>query len=105
MISYSENRSCNRFQSRAVVRLEEEPDSRHFYYAMMHNYSGRGMYFESLLSLKPGSKVKIKVENPPFADVPPALSAEVKWCQELLSDKSFYCYGIGVEYSRNQPQK
>ena len=102
MISNSENRSCNRFRSRAIVRLEEEPDARHFYYAMMHNYSGSGMYFESLFSLNPGTNVKIKVENQPLADVPPVLSAEVRWCRELQNDNSFYCYGIGVEYSQHQ---
>ena len=105
MISKSDNRSCNRLRSRAIVRLEEEPKAHHFYYAMMHNYSCNGMYFESLFSLNPGSKVKIKVENPPLADVPPVMSAQVKWCRELLNDNSFYCYGIGVEYSPEPSQK
>jgi len=52
----------------------------------------------TLFSLNPGTNVKIEVENPPLADVPSLLSAEVKWCRELLNDNSFYCYGIGVEY-------
>jgi len=105
MISSSENRHCNRFLSRPIVRLEEKPDVRHFYYAMMRNYNGSGMYFESLFSLNPGTNVKIKVENPPLTDVPSLLSAEVRWCRELLNDNSFYCYRIGVEYFQKLSQK
>jgi len=105
MISRSENRSCNRFLSRAIIRLDEEPDVHHFYYAMMHNFSDGGMYFESLFSLVPGTKVKIKVENPLLTGVSPTLSAEVRWCREILNDNSFYCYGIGVQYSKKGFQK
>jgi Tfp pilus assembly protein PilZ len=66
--------------------------------ARMHNYSKKGLYFESDFYLIPGSEIYIGIADSPFASEPGVYEcyrSVIKWRKFL--ENSFYDYGYGIE--------
>ena len=97
MILNPDYRKSIRFEHKSTVMLTDE-HSKYFSYAQMFNFSGGGLYFRSDIAYKPGTKIQIQFDNPPFNSGPKSLSSVVRWCRELTDYDSDYTYGIGVKY-------
>jgi hypothetical protein len=65
----------------------------------MFNFSSGGLYFESDVAFKPGTKIQIQFDHPPFQSGPKFLSSAVSGCQELTDHDSDYTYGAGVKFN------
>ena len=70
------------------------------------NFSGTGVYFESLNRIEPGTRIVIhsKGGEQPDHEVDPVCSryetmsrVRIKWCKEL-KDRDYPYFGIGGEY-------
>ncbi len=77
-------------------------DEQRDYRAKMYNASQGGMYFETLLPLSPGARIRVKMENshPDIYYAPEAFMvkrAKVQWCSKIIDD-GILGYGVGVEY-------
>ena len=92
-----ENRKAVRLKQKGVIMLSDE-SSKYFSYAQLGNVSGDGMYFETENAFRPGSKIDIQYDNPPFKSSPKNYHAIVQWCKPLPEDESINSYGIGVKY-------
>ena len=90
-------RRCKRFDYDSTILLEDE-NKGSFSYAKIKNMSGDGMYFETEFAFKPGTRVKFRLDNPPFKSCPNAYCGIIKWCQELYDEPSNYPFGVGVEF-------
>lgn len=64
----------------------------------MFNFSGDGLYFKSDVAYKPGTKIQIQFDNPPFRSGPKSLSSVVRWCRQLTDYDSDYTYEISVKF-------
>ena len=92
-----EYRNSRRFHHQAMVMIEDGCMG-YCYYGTMYNYGGDGIYFESDYALRPGTNIKIRIENLPFISAPKVYFAKVIWRKQLIDDDSSYSYGIGVKY-------
>ena len=97
MVSTPGHRKSIRFEHKSTVMLSDE-HSEYFSYAQTLNFSGGGLYFKSDVAYKPGTKIQIQFDNPPFQSGPKTLSSVVIWFRELTDYDSDYTYGIGVKY-------
>ncbi len=97
MVSTPDYRKSIRFEHKSIVMLADE-HLEYFSYAQMFNFSGGGLYFESDVAYKPGTKIQIQFDNPPFQSGPKTLSSVVRWCRELTDYDSDYTYGVGVKF-------
>jgi hypothetical protein len=97
MVLYTDFRNCMRFKHNSIVMLAGE-HSDYCSYAQVLNFSSGGLYVESDFALKPGIKIKIQFNNPPFQSGPRTLSSVVRWCRELTDYDSDYNYGMGVKF-------
>ena len=95
-------RACDRSAYKAPIMISTGK-SETYHRATMLNYSEKGMYFESDVEPKPGSKIKILMERQsPSASGPETFAgyrAKVIWTREILDNYTFY-YGVGVAISR-----
>ena len=98
LIRIDENRKAVRIKQKGVIMLSDET-SEYYCYAQLGNVSGDGMYFESENAFRPGSKIDIQYDNPPFKSSPKNYRAVVQWCRPLSEDESISSFGIGVKYS------
>ena len=98
MLSIHDYRKSRRFEHKYMVMLANE-HSEYFSYAQMLNFSGGGLYFESDVALKPGTKIQIRFDDPPFRTGPSILKSIVSWCRELPYDDSDYAFGVGVRFT------
>jgi hypothetical protein len=63
------------------------------------NYSKEGVYFESDIDLKPGSRIYIGIQNSPYGSLPDVLEyyrAKIMWQKKLK--RSFFRFGYGVKF-------
>ena len=97
MVSTPEHRKNIRFKHKSTIILADE-HFEHFSYAKAFNFSGGGLYFRSDVSFKPGTKIRIQFENPPFQSRSKILNSVVKWCRELTDCDSGYTFGVGVKF-------
>ena len=97
MVSPPDFRKNTRFEHKSTVMLADEHWD-YFSYAQMVNFSGSGLYYKSDVAYKPGAKIRIQFDNPPFQSGPKTLSSVVRWCRELTDYDSDYTYGVGVEF-------
>lgn len=92
-----EKRINARIEHRAPLTLEPlEAGVMHA--ARMHNYSQKGLYFESDFCLNPGTEIFIGIPDSPFASargVYECYRSVIKWRQSL--ETSFHDYAYGVE--------
>jgi hypothetical protein len=94
----AESRSGIRYPLKATAILEDR-DSGHWIYAQMNNFSNDGMYFETEVALKPGTKIIIKFDKPIFPHASKKLTSVVRWCRDLAEDYgAIPSYGLGVEF-------
>lgn len=94
----AESRSAVRYPLKATAVLENR-DSGHWIYAQMNNFSNAGMYFETEVALKPGTKLIIKFDKPILPNVSQKLTSVVRWCRDLAEDYgAIPSYGLGVEF-------
>ncbi len=97
MLETTNRRNAKRFDHKSTVMIEDAVQG-YFYYGTMRNFSAGGMYFESDFVPKPGTPVKIQLENPPFKTSPREYAANVVWYDALDEEESVYNYGIGVRF-------
>ena len=97
MVSKTDFRKSIRFEHKSTVMLADE-HSDYFSYAQMYNISSGGLYFESDVAFRQGTKIQIQFERPPIESGYKILSSVVRWCRELTSIDSDYNYGIGVKF-------
>ena len=97
MVSDTDFRKSIRFDHKSTVMLAGE-HSDYFSYAQMFNISSGGLYFESDVDFKQGTKIQIQFERPPIKSGSKTLSSVVRWCRELTDYNSDYNYGIGVKF-------
>ena len=93
------SRAYGRNAYKAPIMIAKD-NTEYYHRATMHNYSEKGMYFESDYDPKPGSTISILMENhSPSASGPETFvgyRAKVRWTKEILDEYTFY-YGVGVE--------
>ena len=97
MVSTHEHRKSIRFEHRSTIILADE-HFEYFTYAQVFNFSGGGLYFKSDVAYKPGTKVRIQLDDSPFRSGPKTLSSVVRWCRELTEYDSDYTFGVGVKF-------
>jgi hypothetical protein len=92
-----EKRVSARIEHKTPVMLEPfEAGVMHA--ARMHNYSKKGLYFESDFYLIPGAEIYIGIADSPFASEPGVYEcyrSVIKWRKFL--ENSYYDYAYGVE--------
>lgn len=93
----SENRACvrNTLEIPIIVNIRDE---KRIFLGVLFNYNQRGVYFESNLSLAPGTAFRIGVDIPGLS-VPNLSNAEVQRCAELDEPVGFFLYGIGARFA------
>lgn len=95
-----EKRVSARIEHRTPVTLEPF-EAGVLHAARMHNYSKKGLYFESDFYLIPGAEIYIGIADSPFASEPGVYEcyrSVIKWRKYL--DHSFYDYAYGVEIQK-----
>jgi len=93
----NDQRATERFNCEAPVVLEDfQTGERHD--GSMYNYSRGGMYIELDYLLKPGSKVRILIENGKNVVRSESCIAKTVWCKEIPGAVVLYDFGIGVQY-------
>jgi hypothetical protein len=93
----NDQRTTERFNCEAPVVIEDfQTGERHD--GSMYNYSRGGMYIELDYPLKPGSKVRILIENGKNVVRSESCLAKTIWCKEIPGAVVLYDYGIGLRY-------
>ena len=93
----NDQRASERFNCEAPVLIEDfQTGERHD--GSMYNYSRGGMYIELDYPLKPGSKVRILIENGKNVVRSESCIAKTVWCKEIPGAVVLYDFGIGVRY-------
>jgi hypothetical protein len=89
-------RKSRRFMVAATAILEV-PSSGHWFYAQIRNFSHAGMYVETEAAFKPGTKIKVNIDQPLFSTTQKSYSSIIRWCKLLDEDNpSFSNYGLGM---------
>ncbi|MCK4986355.1 MAG: hypothetical protein KAS40_12585, partial [Desulfobacterales bacterium] len=57
-----------------------------------------GMLLESEVAFRPGTRINIKFDNPPFKSTLKIYKSTVKWCKESVDEESDLTYGIGIKF-------
>ena len=96
-MSINDQRATERFNSEAPVVIEN-CQTGELHDGSMYNYSRGGMYVELDYPLKPGSEVRILIENTENATRSERCLAKTVWCKEIPGAVVLYDYGIGVRY-------
>jgi len=102
------NRKSRRFKTKATAVIEV-PDSGHWVYAEMTDFSSHGMCFETDAAIQPGTVIRIKFDKSLVSSKLDrsfkslinngyrSYNSTVKWCRQLDDDQSVSNFGIGVE--------
>jgi hypothetical protein len=96
-MSHNDHRTTERFNCEAPVVIEDCRTGKK-YDGSMYNYSRGGMYVELDYLLKPGSEVRILIENAKTITRPESCLAKTVWCKEIPGAVVLYDYGIGLCY-------
>lgn len=97
MTTYPDYRKSIRFERKSAIMLTDE-HLKYSLFAQMINFCVGGLYFESDVALKRGTKIQIQFNNPPFKLGPKTLRSVVRWCRELTAYDTDYTYGVGVKF-------
>ena len=97
MYPKQEGRECSRFENKIPIvisncNLEKYNEAR------MYNSSSSGIYFESNLSIRPGTEIYVKNKNSTRFSGYDLCHVEVVWCEEIHDAVVFYRFGIGARY-------
>ena len=102
------NRENRRFKAKAIIVIEV-PDSGHWVYAEMTDFSSHGLSFVTEAGIQPGTTIKIKFNEAlvstrsdkslksSFNGGWKTYNSSVKWCKKLDDDQSMSNFGIGVK--------
>jgi hypothetical protein len=83
----------------AATAIVEVPYSGHIIYAQMQNFSEGGMYFETEIALKPGTKITVKFDRPLFHAASRIYASMVRWCKGMTDDTGkVNTFGFGVQF-------
>ncbi len=94
----TEFRNGIRYPLKATAILEDKV-SGYWIYAQINNFSNDGIYFETEVALKPGTKIIIKFDKPIFPNASEKLTSIVRWCRGLADDPgTVSSFGLGVEF-------
>jgi hypothetical protein len=103
--NYRKNR---RFKTK-VTAVIELPDSGHWLYAEMTDFSSHGLCFETEAAIIPGTMIRVKFDKSLissrfdqsfkslFDNGYKTYNSTVMWCKKLDDDQSVSSYGLGVE--------
>ena len=94
----TEFRKSKRYRQEATA-IVEVPNSGHLLYAQMQNLCKDGMYFETEIPIKPGTRITVKFDKPIFYTARKIYASSVRWCKGLADDKGIInTYGFGVKF-------
>jgi len=97
-----ESRDNTRFEYESPVKCKYLKTGRS-YDAIMYNYCGNGLYFETDLKLNPGNELDLGIINSPYSSNSNAYEcycARVIRCDKLPEDSSRFYYGYGAKFMR-----
>jgi hypothetical protein len=94
MQAQPEFRKTERIDYESIIKIEDE-FSLSPYYAVSHNLSEMGMYFESLFEFYRGARILIRIDEAKSSKTP--VLAKVVRCNKLTNQPIFR-YGIGVKF-------
>ncbi len=104
------NRKNKRFKTKTTAVIEV-PESGHWVYADMTDFSSQGLGFEIEAAIQPGTETRIKFDKVlissrldkslkySFNDGYQTYNSTVRWCKQLDDDQAISSFGIGVELS------
>ena len=104
------NRKSRRFKTMATAVIEV-PDSGHWVYAEMTDFSSHGLCFETDAAIQPGTVIRIKFDKSLVSsrldrsfkslinNGYKSYNSTVKWCKRLDDDQANSSFGLGVELS------
>jgi hypothetical protein len=93
-----EFRNSRRYKMKATAVLES-PNTGHWFYADVKNFSAGGMCFEVDASINPGTKVLIKLDRPLFISDRMQYDSIIRWCKVIGDDKnSSSTHKIGAQF-------
>ena len=94
----TEFRKSKRYKQEAIA-IVEVPNSGYVIYAQMQNLSKGGMYFETEVAIKPGTRITVKFDRPIFYTASKIYNSIVRWCKGLTDDRGIIStYGFGVKF-------
>ena len=103
--NYRKNR---RFETKTTAVIEV-PETGHWVYAEMTDFSSKGLCFETEAAIRPATMVRVKFNKSSissrfdksvkslFNDGYKTYNSTVKWCKQLDDDQSVSTFEIGVE--------
>ena len=103
-------RESRRFKTKATAAIEV-PDSGHWVYAEMTDFSSHGLCFETDAAIQPGTVIRIKFDKSLVSSRLDrsfkslinngynSNNSTVKWCKRLDDDQANSSFGLGVELS------
>ncbi|UCG08075.1 MAG: PilZ domain-containing protein [Desulfobacterales bacterium] len=97
MKSGTDFRKDTRFMFQDTVMLENQ-SSGQFSYARSVNISIVGMFFESEIPFRAGTRIIVQFNHPPFESTQKIYPSVVRWCKERAYDSTVSSYGVGVKF-------
>ena len=104
------NRKNRRFKTK-ITAVIEVPESGHWVYADMTDFSSHGLGFEIEAAIPPGTVIRIKFDKAlvssrldkslksSFNGGYQTYNSTVRWCKQLDDDQAISSFGIGVQLS------
>ena len=92
-----EQRDCSRFANEIPI-VFNNCNAKKYNVARIYNSSTSGIYFESDIPIRPGTKIYVKNYNSNSFSGLDFCHVEVVWCEEIHDAVVFYRFGIGAEY-------
>lgn len=91
-------RKTSRYKMKATAVLES-PNTGHWVYADVKNFSAGGMCLESEACINPGTKVIIKLDRPLFISDQREFDSIIRWCRILDGEnESFSTHDMGAKF-------
>jgi hypothetical protein len=98
-VPVSDLRASKRFNHEAHLIIQN-CDYGTYAYGRMYNYSRGGLYFESDEAFRPGSCVRVDIEDSPKGPAEDHYFATVKWCRQVCGAVVLYDFAVGLEFDR-----
>jgi hypothetical protein len=90
-------RECSRFKNEIPI-VFSNCNSEKYNKARIYNSSSSGIYFESDISIRPGTEICVKKSNSTGFSGSDLCHVEVVWCEEIPDAVVFYPFAIGARY-------
>ena len=92
-----QERECSRFENEIPI-VFSNCNSEKYNEARIYNRSSSGIYFESDISIRPGTEIYVKKNNSTRFSGSDICHVEVVWCEEIHDAAIFSRFGIGARY-------